>query len=365
MSTQTSTPSKPEFREATNLLRGICAFAVIVWHYQHFFYDGISSTDFTRSSQPLYNLLSPFYESGHLAVQIFWCISGLIMTHSYIGQRKFGAKEFAIARIARLYPLHLVTLITVAALQQISFRAFDSYQIYGKNDFFHFVLNLFFAQSWGFEKDLSFNAPSWSVSVEIIIYLLFCTIVPYLKRLRVLVPIILLILYRLSLNIDLIARFRSPIVYFFLGVLIYFVGGSGYQRIPKILLALIFAFEITAYISLRYVGVIRFGTNANGFIWTTAFLVLLVSQIDRMKITKFLIKVRILGDLSYSVFLWHIPLQIAIKLIQTKYAVDFSIAYREIFFVLFISLTYLLGYLSRKHIEQPAQRYLRYKFIRA
>jgi len=364
MSIQTSTSLKPEFREATNLLRGICAFAIIVWHYQHFFYNGLATTEFTRSSQPFYNLLSPFYESGYFAVQIFWCISGLIMTHSYVEQSSFKSKEFAIARFARLYPIHLITLVVVVVLQQISLRSVDSYQIYGTNDFFHFILNIFFAQSWGFEKDVSFNAPSWSVSIEILIYLLFCAIVPFLKRFRVWVPITILIFYRLSLSLDLNSRFHTPIVYFFLGVLIYFIGKSKYKKISDFSYVLIFAFEITAYIGLRNFGVINFGAGANGYVWSTAFLVLIVSQIDHLKIVRLLIRARVLGDISYSVFLWHIPLQISIKLVQANYAVDLTIAHRNIFFILYISLTYILGYFSYKHIEQPAQRYFRQKLIR-
>ena len=71
-----------------------------------------------------------------------------------------------------------------------------------------------------------------------------------------------------------------------------------------------------------------------------------------------------LGDLSYSVFLWHVPIQITIKLVQAKYSIDNSIAYNKLSFIFFIALTYFVGYLSYRYIEQPAQRIIRKRFAR-
>jgi peptidoglycan/LPS O-acetylase OafA/YrhL len=92
--------------------------------------------------------------------------------------------------------------------------------------------------------------------------------------------------------------------------------------------------------------------------------VFLVAQIDGSKLAPLLIKARILGELSYSVFLWHVPIQITIKLLQAKFSIDNSIAYNKLFFIFFIALTYSVGFLSYRYIEQPAQRIIRTRFAR-
>ena len=356
--------SKPQFREATNLLRGICALAILIFHYQHFFYVGTSSTIFDRSSLPFYFIFSLFYDSGYLAVQIFWCISGLIMTHSYVNRKHTSAKEFAVARFARLYPLHIFTLLVVAALQKISFHRLKIFQIYGCNNFLHFLFNLFFVQSWGFEKGYSFNGPTWSVSLEILIYIVFFFVISSLARFRVLVPIAVLMIYKLSVNIELISPFRNCLAYFFFGVGVYFCSTFVIEKFSRSLIVLILVIEAFVFLALRNLDLISFDSGGNGYIWGSAFLVFLVAQIDGSRLSPLLIKARMLGDLSYSVFLWHVPIQIMIKLVQAKYSIDNSIAYNKSFFIFFIALTYFVGYLSYRFIEQPAQRLIRKRFAR-
>lgn len=364
MTNDISQSSKPQFREATNFLRGICALAILVFHYQHFFYQGTTASDFDRASQPFFFLFSTVYNSGYLAVQIFWCISGLIMTHSYINQKDATAKKFVTARFARLYPLHIITLLVIVVLQHISFRRLNTFQIYNFNDLFHFFLNIFFVQSWGFQKGFSFNAPTWSVSLEIMIYSLFFFIISLLQRFRMWVPITILIINKLSANVNVGLSFRTCLVYFIFGVLIYFVSDYMSRSFLQSFTYLALILEFTAFIGAIYFGLINFRTGSNGFILSTVFLVFIFAQIDQTKIAALFIKTRIIGDLSYSVFLWHVPIQIAIKLVQAKYSIDNSIAYNKLFFIFFIALTYFVGYLSYRFIEQPAQRIIRKRFVR-
>ena len=364
MTNDISQTSKPQFREATNLLRGICALAILIFHYQHFFKHGTGEADFDKTNQPFYFLFSTVYNSGYLAVQVFWCISGLIMTHSYINKKDNSARDYAVSRIARLYLLQIVTLLVVTVLHQISFQKFNTFQIYENNDLFHFMLNLFFVQSWGFQKGFSFNGPTWSVSIGIMIYILFFFVISSLKRFKVWVPIVVLAVYKLTVNIELISPFRDCLAYFFFGVGVYFCSLFVTKKFFKSLIVLILVIEVLVFSALRHLNLISFDPGGNGFIWSTAFLVFFVAQIDGSRLAPLLIKVRMLGDLSYSVFLWHVPIQVTIKLVQSKYSIDNSIAYNKLFFIFFIALTYCVGFLSYRFIEQPAQRIIRKRFAR-
>jgi peptidoglycan/LPS O-acetylase OafA/YrhL len=100
-----------------DLLRGLAAITILIWHYHHFFLldhaDIGGSAIADRSIQPLYRLLFPIYDNGFWAVSGFWVISGFVFSHVYAG-KVTAAGEFAGARFARLYPLHFITLITIA-----------------------------------------------------------------------------------------------------------------------------------------------------------------------------------------------------------------------------------------------------------
>ena len=72
-----------------DLLRFILALVVVVRHYYHF-YGPFPDSQFNVdgfgtgiTDEPLYSLLSPLYNLGHLAVPMFWLISGLIFYSVY------------------------------------------------------------------------------------------------------------------------------------------------------------------------------------------------------------------------------------------------------------------------------------------
>ena len=140
--------------------------------------------------------------------------------------KKVSGKEFFINRFARLYPLHFATLIIVTLLLFTNWVVNNSFQINPTvyNDFYHFVLQLFFISSWGFESGHSFNTPIWSVSVEIGIYGLFFLFIEHLKKFKLWLTIslclIFLIINKTGLNDSL---FLECARLFFSGVLVYYI----------------------------------------------------------------------------------------------------------------------------------------------
>ena len=369
MSGATQLPTKPQFREATNLLRGICAFAILVWHYQHFFYVFTDAIDLDLETQPFFKFLEIPYRFGFQAVPIFWCVSGLILTHTYVSNPDVSARSFFVSRVARLYPLHLLTLITVAILQVISISSYQEFQIYGANDFYHFVLHLFLIQSWGFAGGNSFNAQTWSVSVEIAVYIIFFLILKKLQKFETLGALVVLFIC-LSINgaFGRVANklfFFESLTYFAAGIVIYFMIEKFHTHYSGSLKLVINSIILGSLLTARFSDYLLFNSESNSWFWILASLVFFVAQIDGTTLAHQFKKFKIFGNLSYSVFLWHIPIQIMIKLIQAKYSIDNSIAYNKLFFIFFITLTYSVGYLSYRFIEQPAQRYLRQRLIRS
>ena len=353
MSIQRST----EFRHATNLLRGMSSLAILIWHYQNFFFIGAGlPAGWDPSIQPLWQLLKPGYIDGQFAVQIFWCISGLILAHTYVNDKNTSLTKFSLARFSRLYPLHLLTLLVVVVIQFVSMKSFNTYQIYAQNDLYHFFINLFFVQSWGKLGDgVSFNAPTWSVSVEIVVYFIFFALLAVLRRGRIAVPVALLIgMWFLikkhpAINEDIF--FFQCLMYFLAGVSVYF--------------AVSFSRPVTKFATLiALVAIIRYLIPAfqPGYASIALILICLSAFFDTFPITNHLQRLRIVGELTYSVFLWHAPLQMIILMIMMQFDISNSIAQSPLFLLFFLALTYAVGYASYRWIEQPARHYLNSRY---
>jgi peptidoglycan/LPS O-acetylase OafA/YrhL len=103
---------------------------------------------------------------GWSFVDLFFLISGFIFAHVYLRERRLdraGLADFAVARIARLYPLHLLTF----AICVVLFLGAP------ENTWYAFLAHLLMMQAFVEPLGHTFNGPSWSISVELACYTLF------------------------------------------------------------------------------------------------------------------------------------------------------------------------------------------------
>ena len=130
-------------------LRGAAALFVLVYHYVHFFMAGADRRRMENYLDfvPAADVLHPLYRYGFMAVQVFWLISGFVFAHVY-RDRRVGGQSFFINRLARLYPLHLLTLLVVGALDLIALGKLGYTPIYSNFDWQHFLAQLFLASEW-------------------------------------------------------------------------------------------------------------------------------------------------------------------------------------------------------------------------
>ena len=89
------------------LLRFMSSISVLIYHYKIFFfqYNGYLKLNFNNQLDqlPFNYVLNLFYRYGDYGVQMFWCISGFIMSYVYLNREKITTKEFFINRFSRLY----------------------------------------------------------------------------------------------------------------------------------------------------------------------------------------------------------------------------------------------------------------------
>ncbi|WP_158525340.1 acyltransferase [Glaciecola sp. KUL10] len=143
-------------------IRGVAALVVLFLHVAQTFNFELT----------FFNL----FKNGWLGVDLFFVLSGFILAHVYHQseptQKTFISfyKQFIINRLARIYPLHLCTLLFTLGLVIFLPGFYERYPKYFSD--ISFISNLLLIQNWGF-IDISWNTVSWSISAEFFMYLLF------------------------------------------------------------------------------------------------------------------------------------------------------------------------------------------------
>lgn len=347
----------PEHIYSIDVLRGIAALCVVFWHWQHFFFiDGKLSGDFIISNQPFYEVFYFLYNYGHLAVQLFFSISGFIFFWLYstkISERKISTYKFSIDRFSRLYPLHLFTFIVVFLLQELYLNKNGFYFVYQNNDLYHAILNLLLIPAWGFQHGWSFNAPIWSVSIEVLLYMVFF-IVCIINVNRILASTLLIFLsfYLTPLN----SNIATGLMTFFCGGLTFIMFKAFTSVVNKniLLIASVLFFIVSWYLPLYFIDFKKNIISCISFPMT----ILLLSVISFYK-KDFLKSFSFIGDLSYSSYLIHFPLQIAFIIISQHLGYNENIYYSPWILLLFIITLLPLSFLSHRFLEMPMQRHIR------
>ena len=348
------------------IIRFISALSVLIWHYQHFSYIAEVPTNFIRDQQPLYDFLKLFYDYGGSGVQVFWCVSGFIFFWKYrwaIASSAITFKMFFVLRFSRLYPLHLFTLLLVLSLQAIYFSQKEYFFVYQNNDILHFIYHLFLASNWwGQEIGSSFNGPVWSISVEVLIYCFFFFLLQKIsKSFLVNVAVLLLCLAAKRLNIP--SQIFDCLAFFYIGGLsafaLEYIKNTKYNK----QISYIFLFFLITS------PLIVFGTSIYQHkYFITLFLMsytpaLLFLSAQRLNVSPLFQKnIEIAGNMTYSIYLIHFPLQLAIAVyfITTDQEIPY---YSELFFAGFIFATLFLSYFIYRLFELPIQEKIRKSWL--
>ena len=128
------------------------------------------------------------YFAQGLFVQLFFTLSGFVIAYNYHENLKNLKSffNFSIKRFKRLYPLHLFFLILFLILEIIKYILVIKFDLKSNNIPFefnnlkNFLLNIFFIQH--FATEYNFNSPSWSISVEMMLYFTFCLLLLIFKN---------------------------------------------------------------------------------------------------------------------------------------------------------------------------------------
>ncbi|MBN9299329.1 MAG: acyltransferase [Filimonas sp.] len=307
-----------------------------------------------------------FFKEGFVGVGFFFTLSGFILSYSYekkILNSDISYKDFLVARIARIYPLHIVTMLLAAPLML--------------SDFLHnkilwlvkLVCNLLLVQSFISYEHVysSFNMVSWSLSDEMFFYALFPILIFFVSRnaknkyvlisLLILVPVIVFLLgdHRPWYNFYINPFLR--VTDFILGILLYKLSKqakaisfakASILEIAAIGLLITF-FSINAYIPEVY--------RYSCFYWLPIAVIIFIFSMSKgwlsnILSSKYLV---LLGEISFAFYLLHDLVLRGVKIASKRFYQFDSV----VLIIISLVLTIALSYFFHKRVELPMNIYIK------
>jgi peptidoglycan/LPS O-acetylase OafA/YrhL len=260
-----------------------------------------------------------------------------------------------------------VTLLVCAAVEWTLMAHGKPTVIYGSNnDLYHFFLQLTYLHSgWG-ENGNAYNMPSWSVCSEVFVYAVFFVIATKYRRGY---PVACFVLFLLGMGTE-SARFNNPIfnefmaramVGFALGSLLY-LGVTKLEQAGHDV-----GLGVASFVALVVVCGMSFVVGYDGWIGKTPFNFTLVvfplTVVSSLKLPPLakLLSLRpftFLGDISYAVYLVHVPVQMLTLSVTQAMHVTLPVNTNP-FFYAYTATLIVVGAAAHWGLERPAQRWLR------
>ena len=347
-------------------VRGIAALIVaFVWHYPNF----------ASETYPFDKLLYWPYRYGWIMVDLFFIMSGFVFLNMYsrkITERALSKTDFFILRFSRLYPLHWLMLIVVI-LVKIARKCMtgSGFFVYYNNNMFFFLQNILSIQNGWLQTDFSFNGPSWSISVEIMMYIIFFMVFHFLGTGKRSFACCLLLIY-LGLMMH-VSGWDRPffndqmgrgLAGFFIGCVIGEVLNFCKTRVnlEKILLRLCVAGVLALMVFPIVFGSVVLKGRAALYIYTFFPAFIIISL--KIKAVSRILSIRpllYLGEISYSVYLIHYPMQLIVKTLDEGFNIGINYS-SKVFFCIFTVIVIIVSHITHYGFEKPVQKYIRGKY---
>lgn len=345
-------------------LRFIFSFMVFASHL-----DFLEKSELKNLSWFYYSI----FQEGYIGVSFFFILSGFILAYNYqdgILKKQKSKKTFYQARFARIFPLHILTLIISIPL---------TYRLFIENKSLWLgqaVTNLFLTQSYFPIKSIyfSFNAPSWSISNEMFFYLVFpfltllipifrtyYTIYKYLliSTIIAIIPLLTLLIpenyYHQIFYINPFAR----VVDFIIGIFIFniYLSFSRKERITNynylefsaiILFVIFFIFHQSIFKVARY----------SFYYWIPMSYLIFAFSFQKGKVSNFLSKKIFihLGEISFGFYMFHQLVLRYFSVINSKFL---NINNDVLIILITFSISLVISHYSYIFFETPLNSFIK------
>ncbi|WP_395091736.1 acyltransferase family protein [Vaginella massiliensis] len=338
-------------------LRFFFAFAVFLSHLT-----------FVKTDLHWYNWLKNvvFFE-GYLGVGFFFILSGFVLALNYQNKinkpHEFSLKNFYINRVARIYPLHLLTFALM--IPYVIFQ--DLWNPLAA------LLNLFLLQAYVPIQEIYFsiNNPSWSISTEFFFYILFPFLVMMLYRYKftryiplAAIPVIIFSAPYVDIDFEKGIYYINPLVRsldFLLGIILYneyrrfsyalknvnFTVGSLIEACAFLVLLLFFIFHQDVNRVFRY-GI---------YYWLPMSLIIVTFSIEKGFISRILNHrwLIYLGEISFGFYMIH--------MVVIKYGNLWLVNVNDFVKIgIYFLVSLFLSFITFEYFEKPINRWIKKKY---
>lgn len=369
-------------------LRGMAAILVAVLHFHFFLGPVVPYNDA--------GIIDKFY----LMVDLFFILSGFIMCYVYESsfsqkiERK-NYKTFIIARFARIYPLHSITLgaeilifLFILLIGKFGILPAHFQHLYRLDAI---PVQLTFLQTVGIFNFDTFNAPAWSLSAEWWAYILFPFLFFFFRKVGYKNWVMgLLIVVFGWLSIEFILSGMEPFMEYppdpnkqtldvnwhygtFRGIIGFIAGMVVWQLYTRQKIKSMLG-NGWALLFLIILSTVSMYVKFYDTITVLLFACIILSSAYGSKNTDAFYSWKIwrkLGQWSFSIYMWHMiiihlilvcfisrriePIQGLLRPFRNGYPV-------ALLLVLFLILTCFIGWLSFKYIETPTRKWINKKY---
>jgi peptidoglycan/LPS O-acetylase OafA/YrhL len=365
---------------ALTALRGVAALFVAAYHFNQYVLPVVNSK------------WTSAHLRGYLWADFFFILSGFIMTYVYQKQFETGITiksflAFMRLRFARLYPIHLLTLVWLIVLYLIVVKLCHVTLDPVLQSVFNppsIILHLLMLHGFNTVWSTTWNIPAWAIGSEWLTYLLFPFLVFLMQKKRVLFVILSVIailcaylcvtmlisnvylantwLQHLPNSID---RYVFPLNFvrcfagFLLGMMTHYFfelkWANSFLKRNDFFAISVLLFFVFCHFSMSDIFTILL------------FPMMIVSAaynetwVSKCLENKYL---QAIGTWSYSIYMGHIPLLFSIMSVQLIYpslALPKPTTYHfggTLICVLFLSLVLFLARFFHRTIEEPARKFM-------
>jgi peptidoglycan/LPS O-acetylase OafA/YrhL len=338
-----------------DLCRGLAAFVVMFYHINFLLFEELK-----------------IFQRGYLCVDFFFILSGYVIANSYDARVASGlsVRHFLIIRMARLWPLVLLTTLIAFGVQTIRLRR-DIPDISNLDLIVTLVANSLMMPSPRSPNEVlfPFNGSAWSIFFEMVANLAYVAAFRYLSR-GILALVIACsglalawtALFFNSLDVGMTQEnfvFGFPRVFFsfFLGVMLFrrrdnfhFLTSSSFLSLGLFAAGALIC--LPKFLFTRLDGAIDLAI-------VVCFFPIILLIAERTKLSGRLSAFAwFFGGISYSVYLLQTPLMIAYSALPQIFfgaKVSAFVPWAGMVFILFIIQ---VSYLCWVFFERPAQRWL-------
>ncbi|MCB1595798.1 MAG: acyltransferase, partial [Xanthomonadales bacterium] len=314
----------------------------------------------------LFHLFPDSITGGFIGVDIFFVISGFVISRSYLFpliSRQNTFKEFWIKRIRRLFPVYLLIILitTIVAYFLLEPHLLKNYAKSLIGQTFYIQNILFWIEGSYFDKAITKPLlHTWSLGVEEQFYIFFAILIIFSKRQNKRFVVFLSITAIISLYLGYEVLSVSPKTSFYLlpmRIWEFYLGILAFLLTDKFKIKKYNIFwKLLVFILLIIIVLTFFFDKEAPFpgwqsIIACGSTFLIISIIMRLQINNFFLSnrfVQYVGKLSYSLYLWH---WVIISLFVTGLNKELNPPAA----IVILILSFLLSYLSYTYVENPVR----------